>query len=379
VVAIAGLACLVLAVVGTGLVALRGGADDTVLRVDGWTLTRAELREELDQIGRNDGYRAARARNGQPLAVFKEGSTTEYDPALVVELLNERITFKLAADEVAGRGLVPTEEDRQAALAVIEDGLAPGDSPDRDVTPGTTPGTVGGRSVLDAFGSYRDVLVTGVVNLQLLQRALGLGTGVSIDEAARLLYERTRAQQAFQTCVRHLLVRAGPAGPPGTAPATDEQYATALGRATALRARVAAGEDLAALAAAESDDGSSRPRGGDIGCAPKGRYDAAFEDAAWNLPVGEVSPPVRSALGYHLVQVYERRERTYEELLPSLRAAIRDQGQDALQRWLREASRRAVVTVDPGVGRWDAESGQVARPEGAATMDLVPQTTGTGG
>jgi hypothetical protein len=372
--AVGAVACIVLAIVGTGLVILRGPADDTVLSVDGWTLSRDELRDELDQIAGNAGYRAARARNGQPLAVFREGSTTEYDPALIVELLNERVTFRLAAQEVARRGLVPTDDDRAAALAVIEDGLAPGAVTDRTVTPGSTPGTASGRGVLDAFGSYGDVLLTGVINLQLLQRALGLGTGIALDDAAKVLYDRTKADQALQSCARHVLVRAGAAGTPGAPGPTEAELAQALDRATALRARISQGEELVAVAATESDDASSRARGGDIGCAPQGRYDGAFEEAMWNQAVGEAGGPVRSTLGYHVVQVYERRERTFEEMLPSLRAAVRDQGQAALQAWMRDATRRADVAVDRGLGRWDAGTGLIALPEGAATVSLVPDS-----
>jgi hypothetical protein len=377
--AVAAVAVVVLALLGTLVVALRGEPGETVLGVNGWSLARTDLRDELGQIAANDGYRAARGREGKPLAVFRPGSTTDYDPALVVELLNERVTFQLAADEVARRGLVASDADRAAALAVIEDGFAPAGA---SGTPGSPPGTAGGRSVLDAFGSYRDVLVTGVTNLRLLQRALGLGTGVSDDDAARVLYDRSRSQVALQTCVRHLLVRAGPVPDAGTAttttsaPPTDADFAAALERAEGLKARIDAGEDFASVTMRNSDDGSSRPKGGDLGCAPRSRYERAFDDAVWATPVGEVSAPVRSTYGYHLVLPYERRERTYEELLPSLKAAVGDQGQEALQQWLREAAKRAQVSVDAGVGRWNASNGMVELPEGVSSIDLVPQGAG---
>jgi hypothetical protein len=393
-------AVLVLTLLATLLATVRGGGgagDDPVLTVDGSTLSRAELRNELDQIAANPGYRAARARNGQPLRVFREGSTTEYDPALVVELLNERVTFRLAAAEVARRNLVASDADRAAALAIIDDGLAGGAAPGEAAPTGSSAspppesgdqpgaGALSGRAVLEAFGSYRDVLLAGVVDLQLLQRDLGLGAGVSLDDAARLLYDRTRDQISLQSCARHILVRAGtggatgaPAGGAAPTPPSEAEYAVAADRAAALRARLDAGEDFAALAAAASDDPSTRGRGGDLGCAPRGRYERAFDDAVWSQPVGVVGAPVRSAFGYHLVVVSERRERTLDELLPSLRAAVRDQGQEALQNWLREASRRAAVTVDPGVGRWNADTGTVEPPGGAGTIGLTPQSGPTG-
>ena len=288
-------------------------------------------------------------RNGQPLAVCsREGSTTEYDPALVAELLNERVTFRLAAAEVARRGLVATDADRAGGPGRRRGRPGPGrrrPAPPRRRAAGgrRRRPAAGGRAVLDAFGSYRDVLLAGVVDLQLLQRALGLGTGVSIDEAARLLYDRTRDQIAVQACVPP---RAG------------------AGRAGAGRRRAGAGADRGRV--------RRRPRPGHGAAGPRRRRRGprragrgrvrrpvvARRGAATSAarPGAGTTAPSRTPrgtsrwarsgrrcaarFGYHLVQVYERRERTYDELLPSLRAAVRDQGQEALQAWLREASRR---------------------------------------
>jgi parvulin-like peptidyl-prolyl isomerase len=126
------------------------------------------------------------------------------------------------------------------------------------------------------------------------------------------------------------------------------------------------------VAATASDDTTSRSKGGDIGCAPRGRYDGAFEEAVWNQPVGVVGVPVRSPLGYHIILVTDRRERTFEEMLPALRGAVRDESQATLQAWLRDATRKASVAVDPGIGRWNATSGLVEPPGGPSTMGLVP-------
>jgi hypothetical protein len=366
-VTVAIVAVAVAALLGTSLTILRGSADPPVLTVDGWSLSRGQFLDELAQINANEGYRAARGRNGQPLAVLRPGSSTDYDPALIVELLNERITFQLAAAEVQRRELVPTKEDRAAAVAVIEDGLATGDGPS-------------GRAVLDAFGSYREVLISGVVHLQVLRRALG--PGVSDDDAARLLYDRTREQLAEQACVRHILVRVGtdPADPTGTGtapPATAAEEAAARDRVGALAERLGAGADFAELATAESDDASSAERGGSLGCAPRGRYEEAFDEAAWSQEIGVVGPPVRSDYGFHLIVVDERRERSFEELLPSLRDAVQTEAQQALQSWLREAARGATVTVDPGAGRWNPDSGLVELPGGAGPapdISLTPRT-----
>jgi hypothetical protein len=366
----------VLAVCASGLVLLAARSSDSVLQVNGWELSRAELRDELDRIEANPAYRAARGHDGQPLAVFRPGSTTDYDPALVAELLNERTTFRLASEEVAARKLAVTDEDRAAARAVLEDGMTPAGAPAAGAGPG---GTVPPpAAALDALGPYKDVLLAGVADLQALQRVLGPYPGVDLDTAAHLLYDQARDTTATQACVRHVLVVAGPpiTGDPNRPVPTEGEYAGALVQAEALRARVAAGTPLEDLAA-ESGDPVSKDHGGDLGCAPRGKYAPAFDAAAWDQPVGEVGAPVRTEYGYHLVQVYERGVRPVEELLPSLRDTVTQERQRTLQGWLEGAARKAKVAVDPGVGRWNAEKGVVEQPD-AGRMALQPQTPGTG-
>jgi peptidyl-prolyl cis-trans isomerase SurA len=81
----------------------------------------------------------------------------------------------------------------------------------------------------------------------------------------------------------------------------------ARARISDLRRRIVeGGEDFADLARRFSQDPGSTPEGGDLGTVPKGTYVQAVEAAAWSLPVGEVSEPIRSTFGWHLIQVLER-------------------------------------------------------------------------
>jgi peptidyl-prolyl cis-trans isomerase SurA len=75
----------------------------------------------------------------------------------------------------------------------------------------------------------------------------------------------------------------------------------------ALRARIVAGEDFAEVAKAESEDPSA-PLGGDLGFVrPQDLREPAFAQAAGTLEPGQLSEPVMTTYGYHLIQVTEKR------------------------------------------------------------------------
>ncbi len=79
-----------------------------------------------------------------------------------------------------------------------------------------------------------------------------------------------------------------------------------LQRAERVRAELAGGADFAEVAKRESSDPGSKENGGDLGTFGRGQMVPAFEAAAFALPVGEVSQPVATPFGYHLIQVQEK-------------------------------------------------------------------------
>lgn len=88
--------------------------------------------------------------------------------------------------------------------------------------------------------------------------------------------------------------------------ATAADTAASLERAERVRAEIAGGADFAEVARRESADPGSREQGGDLGTFARGQMVPAFEEAAFSLPVGEVSEPVETPFGYHVIQVQER-------------------------------------------------------------------------
>jgi peptidyl-prolyl cis-trans isomerase D len=76
-----------------------------------------------------------------------------------------------------------------------------------------------------------------------------------------------------------------------------------LATANSVRQRLVNGEDFAKVAAAVSTDTGTNTKGGDLGWFGKGVMVAEFEQAAFSLKVGEISQPVKSQFGYHIIQV----------------------------------------------------------------------------
>ncbi len=86
----------------------------------------------------------------------------------------------------------------------------------------------------------------------------------------------------------------------------DERSAeAAAAEIEALKARIEAGEDFAALATEFSEDPGSAAAGGDLGPVGKGLFAAEFEEALWALEVGELSGPVETEFGVHLIELKE--------------------------------------------------------------------------
>lgn len=141
--------------------------------------------------------------------------------------------------------------------------------------------------------------------------------------------------QVEQTRVRHILVR------------TNELVSEteARRRITLLRERIAQGGDFVEVARLNSDDGSA-PRGGDLGWVFPGDLVPEFEGAMRQLQQNELSEPVRSPFGWHIIQVLERKrgDVTVDRKRFEARKALRERKADeAYEDWLRQLRDRTYV------------------------------------
>jgi peptidyl-prolyl cis-trans isomerase D len=86
---------------------------------------------------------------------------------------------------------------------------------------------------------------------------------------------------------------------------TEADRQATVQRARELKAEIAAGADFAEVARANSDDTSNKEQGGDLGSFGRGQMVPAFDSVAFSLPVGQVSDPVVTQFGVHLIRVDE--------------------------------------------------------------------------
>ena len=94
----------------------------------------------------------------------------------------------------------------------------------------------------------------------------------------------------------------------------DQDEAEVEARAGALAAEARGGADFAALAQEHSEDEATAENGGDLGSFGRGRMIAEVEAAAFEMEVDDVSDPIRSAIGFHVLRVTEKQEETRQPL-----------------------------------------------------------------
>ncbi|NCA69090.1 MAG: peptidylprolyl isomerase [Sphingobacteriia bacterium] len=152
-----------------------------------------------------------------------------------------------------------------------------------------------------------------VLDVDELARATG-----DVEEAdLQRIYdeEQMRFGRAEQRSVRHLLRNIAPDADASTSQAVLDEI-------QALRERILAGADFAEIAKVESQDPGSAAAGGSLGTIEQGLMVPAFDEVAFSLPAGQLSEPVRTQFGYHLIEVTEiipARVQPFDEVKETLR------------------------------------------------------------
>ena len=211
------------------------------------------------------------------------------------------------------------------------------------------------------------------VNLRYVEISLAdLEAQVTVDDARlKAYYEEQKAKtperfsQAEKRDVRHILLQ--------TTDAKDD--AAVKAKAEAILKRAQGGEDFAKLAKEFSQDPGSADKGGDLGMSDRKAFVTPFADAAWGMKVGDITGPVKTQFGYHILKldaIQPATVKTFEETRAELETDYRrDEAErlfNAAQDQLADAALQNTTDIDV-----------VARKAGLKVRDIPNFSRSDGG
>ncbi|MBL8239027.1 MAG: peptidyl-prolyl cis-trans isomerase [Bryobacterales bacterium] len=150
-----------------------------------------------------------------------------------------------------------------------------------------------------------------------------LQASVKVDDAAVQKYYDEHKGEYEEVKARHILVRFKDSRVPLREGQKELSDAEALAKSQELKKKLDAGGDFAALAKSDSDDTGTGAQGGDLGTFGRGQMVPEFDAAAFKQDVGKVGDPVRSAFGYHLIKVEERKSKTMADMKDQIEKQLR--------------------------------------------------------
>jgi len=151
--------------------------------------------------------------------------------------------------------------------------------------------------------------------VQLRAQVIQVDTAISF-EALQARFEEELPGGRVRA--KHILI----GFPTGATPAQEDSVRALV---ASLRSRLLEGEDFGALAQEFSQDAVSGANGGDLGTFARGDMVPPFEEAAFALDVGELSDPVQTSYGLHLIRVEERVIPPLEDSAPQFRSQLQNQ------------------------------------------------------
>ncbi|MGO4887492.1 peptidylprolyl isomerase [Anaerobacillus sp. MEB173] len=174
---------------------------------------------------------------------------------------------------------------------------------------------------VNSIEEFRENFVPAQIVFTRLQTA-----GVEISEEEIREYYEENLEEFSEVEARHILVE-------------DEETANDI------IAKINAGEDFAELAKEHSIDTGSGAKGGDLGYFSKGMMVAPFEEAAFSLDIGEISEPVESQFGFHIIEVTGQQEFSYEDVKDRIQNRLAQQQAKTTQEIEKELFGEANIKV----------------------------------
>jgi peptidyl-prolyl cis-trans isomerase C len=171
---------------------------------------------------------------------------------------------------------------------------------------------------------------------------LGKDAAVSPDEMQK--YYDAHKGEFERVKARHILIRAQGSPLPVRPGGKDLPEADALAKAQEIRKKIEAGAPFDELAKSESDDTSSGAIGGDLGFFGRNQMVPPFEEAAFALKAGELSQPVKTPFGFHIIKVEARESKSLDEMKPEIERRLRP---DMAGKVLEDLQKNSGVVYDP--------------------------------
>jgi peptidyl-prolyl cis-trans isomerase SurA len=340
-------------------------AKETGMRVDDAELDRAIQRIAEEHRMSVAQLRETLARDGVPFERFREDIRAE----IVIARLREReVDNKIVVTEAEIDGFLAQEQARGGAneefnlshiLVAVPENASPEQIQERRARAERARSQLLGgadfRQVAAAFSDAPDALQGGAMGWRGRERLPTLFLEAVEKMKAGEVSEILRSANGFhilrlndrrgtggapvmrQTRARHILIR--------TNELVSEEEARR--RLLALKERLEHNADFAELARLHSEDASAS-KGGDLGWLLPGDTVPEFERTLDRLKPGEVSDPVKTPFGFHLIQVLERREAEVpgDRRRLSARLALRARKSDeAYQEWVRQLRDQAYVEI----------------------------------
>ena len=190
--------------------------------------------------------------------------------------------------------------------------------------------------------------VQQLIRLQVDQALAGLlfkdiESNVKTDDASVKAYYDAHKDQFEEAKASHILIRYQGSSVPLRQGQKDLSQEEALAKATEIRKKLVAGGSFSDMAKAESDDTGSGANGGSLGSFGHGQMVPEFEKAVFTGPVGQISEPIKTQFGYHVIKVEDRKSKTFDEVKDEIGKKMKPQ---QAQKAVEDIRKQGNITIN---------------------------------
>jgi len=277
---------------------------DPVAVVEGTPIKKAELEKE---------FANALQSAGKPASDLTDQQKQQGYHAILDDMIVDRLLRKRSADEKVA------DADVDKTIAQIKAQFPSEDKMNEEM-----------KKNGETLDKVKDNIRTSLKEQQWIEAQIAGKTAVT-DEDAKAFYDKNSDKFQMPDSVRasHILFAVPQDAKPDVVAAKEK-----LAKDT--EARIKKGEDFAKLATELSDDPGSKTTGGDLNFFTKDRMVPEFADAAFKMKVGDVSDPVKTQYGFHIIKVTDKKD---------ARTVPFDEAKEKILSYLKDTKKREAVTA----------------------------------